>query len=168
MLQRTSDVTKIDQTPLPRFGTHFVYSEKHDVHILFGGNAGDLLPPNERLDDLWLFRCSKPTIDESVVRLSKLLLRQRLFLEQCTLMSNLESIGYIRSNITPLINNDRPEEQALLQNLISLIMYDKESRDFSSQQGNRLLCFDELCKFWNPNYFAQKNSACMNRPLSFE
>jgi hypothetical protein len=161
--------------PIPRFASQFVYSEKYDLHFLFGGNAGDSLPPNERLDDLWTLKCTKPSIDEAIVRVCKLLLRKQYFSELCQNVSSIEALEYLKTNITSLVNLDNDEEQLLLRELTSNVMFKQSVVDSTMKQKNntvfqmRMHCFEELCKFWDPALKARgfHSTQFSNFPLSF-
>jgi hypothetical protein len=136
--------------PIPRFASQIVYSEKYDLHFLFGGNAGELLPPNERLDDLWIMKCEKPSIEQCIIRPLKLLLRKQKFLEMVP-YSSMEALEYLRTNITSLINNENENDQKLLLSLTSSIMFPEQDIGKKTNQfEQRMECFEQIAQFFDP------------------
>lgn len=105
--------------PCPRFAHQMVYDSSTKTHYLFGGNPGEQMNSNKRLDDFWELQLVKPD-SSSILRRSLYMVRMQKLRELCSKAckqeqedesrETLAALEYLREHVAPVVDHDSETE----------------------------------------------------------
>ncbi|KAI8979000.1 Muskelin N-terminus-domain-containing protein [Pilobolus umbonatus] len=122
--------------PCPRFAHQIVYNPKSCRHYIFGGNPGDSLNSNKRLNDLWELELKKPNPESLLKRCFYLIHMQRL--------KELCRIAYRKGNPDNEISTETKTALDYLRNkVLKVVNEDDEKENYEIQQMCTSLCLTE-------------------------